>query len=337
MSDSVDDPGRAFRLPERRLSSPEFWNVYFSGGMNRLVRRVGVEFIGEFDQPDPGEWLPRDQPFQIGVEDLASYHYADDLRFSFGPQVTLGGALSRVVLSPPLNVETPRNWAQLRMASKLLGSSLDGRTDEYALHREAVANSLMAVNPTMTDIVAILEQLAPTREDYELFRETGDLRAVHMARELFLKALGLAPTSSQASDVLVTVVHSPFEPSDSKNIAIWALGRQNDPSVVPFLIGMLNRPEMRFYSVSIERALQFLLSGEHLQEISYEHEHEHWRGIFENIGERSREEWDEASAHSVYWEKRLRCAQTGVPRPELLKDEVEPVRFVAINSLVTEA
>lgn len=218
----------------------------------------------------------------------------------------------------------------------LLTGPAIGERVTYDVVREMLLSALPDSEIPLEAALLLLRELHPTARDYELYSSTGRISALHAERDLVLKAFALVTTDSRVAAALQAVIDNEArEDALTVKIAIWALGRHNDKSGIDHLIPLLDRPSYRIYLGEVEEALSFLCSGSELVPPAEADEMEHWKEVRRNLP-RDSEAWWRHDAESVFWEKRLRCAQTLGRHPEvrdlaerLKADEVPNVRAAA--------
>ncbi len=209
-------------------------------------------------------------------------------------------------------------------------------TVRYDILREILRAALSEAEIPLDAAIVLLQELSPTAADHEAYTSTGRISALHAERELLLKALALLTTDVRAVSALQAVIDNEVrEDAFTVKIAIWALGRQNGKGAIARLIPLLDQPQYQFYLAEIEEALSFLCSGAELIPPAEADEREHWTTVSKSLPA-SAEAWWRHDAESVFWEKRLRCAQTLDQHPEasdlaarLQIDEVPLVRIAA--------
>lgn len=218
----------------------------------------------------------------------------------------------------------------------LLAHSALGDRVDYAVLLEILLSALREAEIPLDAAILLLRELHPTVSDYELYTSTGRVSALHAERELLLKACALVTTDARAAEALQAVIENEArEDALTVKIAIWALGRQNAKIGVGYLIPRLDQPQYRLYLTEVEEALSFLCSGAELIPPAEADEMEHWTEVSRRLPPDA-EAWWRHDAESVFWEKRLRCAQTLDRHPEagdliarLRMDEVPMVRSAA--------
>jgi anti-sigma regulatory factor (Ser/Thr protein kinase) len=124
-----------------------------------------------------------------------------------------------------------------------------------------------------------------------------------------LKCFGISFTDAEACRELEAVINNrAHEYVGTVDLAVWALGRQNHKGLIAYLASLLGDPAFERSVHVIERALQFLCSGEQLVPLSsttpsITYWLEVWKGM-----PTTAEDWAAHDAKSALWEKRLRCA-----------------------------
>jgi hypothetical protein len=217
----------------------------------------------------------------------------------------------------------------------LAQSAIPDRVDYEVLH-EILLAALLEAEVSVDAAILLLRELLPTASDYEIYTSTGQVSALNAERELLLKACALLRTDARVAEALRTVIDNEArEDAFTVKIAIWALGRLNDKTGIGHLVPLLDQPQYRFYLTDIEEALSFLCSGAQLVPLSEADEMEHWTSVCRQLPTDAAAWWRH-DAGSVFWEKRLRCAQTLDQHPEarelavrLRTDEVPLVRLAS--------
>jgi hypothetical protein len=322
--------------PEQAIeASEEFWDIYFGGRVSRLERDSSGSYRGVYEVGVPGRLLPLEQPFSAKRSVLDTHDYQNDVRF--WPEICddFRHCLLEVLASPLMYEDmTPhRNQLETLITTYHLDVVM---TEDYAQLHDAVIEALRSTDPTLDQALHYVEIHQPTEHDYSYYEETSDTSFLATQRDIFIKAFGMHTTDQRIVDMLYRVVDSEFVDEGTATLAIWAIGRQNNKASIPVLLNWLSAPRMTRYSVTIERALQYICSGPKLIPLSYDKELAYWRETAESLPG-SDAEWVVHDSTSVFWEKRLRCA---VQYPagfadelsRLAGDEVHQVRDAAANA-----
>ena len=288
-----------------------------------------------------GAWPAEETKFTVSRDKLVQYDYSRNSRFSIGTSYRLDEAVHAVVSARLMEHATIPNIAQLRLVEELMGFENGIEEATYRQSRDAILDRLALSAETYSPFTyqqtyEALQRLRPTSEDFESFKANGDLGHLHRERELLIKSFGICFSNPAICDQLRAVIsNSRFEYTGTVDLAIWALGRQNYKGSIPYLIDMLEKLEFDASTHVIERALQFLCSGEQLIPLSAEAPTAYWLGVTKQLPT-NLDDWAAHDAKSVFWEKRLRCARQWsqlhqhITYLENLKsDEVSPVRHAA--------
>jgi hypothetical protein len=322
------------------ISAVEFWRCYFDGRITRIRRTRGRGYAGELVRAFPTEseiWSPQMVPFSVPNDDLLRYDYDRNPKFSVSVYHTITEALSKVIAARLMQTETIPNISQLRLATKLLDLSVEAEQLPYLELRGLILSKLSNSGIELDRAINVLRELQPNAEDYLAFKNDGDLDKLHVERDLLIKCFGVHTTDPKICDALKSIIDNrSSEYSGTVELAIWALGRQNDKASIAFLIDLIGRQVLEPSLPVIERALQFICSGDQLITRAPDAQAlPHWINVQDRLP-KARAEWAAYDAGSVFWEKRLRCAVEWARSAEYGKyleslggDEVAAVRDAA--------
>lgn len=295
-----------------------FWDLFF-GERLKTLDRDHSGYAGIYKAPLPGGLLYELFQFRIKLEDLSEYDTTRDLRFKYVFRPTPSEAIASIISAPGLNVADSSNWRQLRLAAQLVNFKCNDESLDYDEYRRLVFSAVSQTPIAMSEMISLLSTIEPSPED------------ARAERSLLLKALALLPPPPGIARSLLRVLDNPFENRNTVLIAIWTLGRINDPDSIGELIARFSIERLYDFATPIERTLQYMLSGPRLIPLSYRDEAAYWHeAMIELAG-------NDAAARevsSVFWQKRLRAVHlrehlTAAHIAALSNDEVLAVRNAA--------
>ena len=322
------------------ISAAEFWRYYFEGRITQMVRAPGDGYRGNFIRvldTAVGSWPGEEVRFFVPHDELVRYDYSDNPRFSTEVYKDFSQALSAVISARLMQRETIPNISQLRLAREILDLPADRNGGSYSELRSGVLRELAVRDVHPERAFEALRRLKPNDVDYQAFAKDGDLDHLHVQRELLLKSFGIYFTDSKVCCELQAVIDNrSCEYLGTVELAIWALGRQNDKGSIAYLTNLLAKPVFERSIHVIERALQFVCSGEQLIPLSSTAPPiAYWLEVKKRLPA-TVAGWVAHDANSVLWEKRLRRAKEWAASGKYLQhvehlrsDEVVPVRVAA--------
>jgi hypothetical protein len=322
------------------VSAIEFWRCYSEGRITWMERVRGRGYRGDLVRvPDATiDGRPDEEiPFSVQHDDLVRYDYVQNPKFSVGIYSSLAEALSAVIDARLMQTETIPNVAQLRLVAELVGLPLAQEEIPYSSLRSRVLARLSDCYIELDGAIELLRKLKPNAGDYQAFKKDGDLDRLHVERGVLVKSFGILVTKPKTSDALKIIIENrSCDYIGTVELAIWALGRQNEKESIAYLIGLLEQQLFEPSVPVIERALQFVCSGDKLITRSpVTPIAAYWTEVQSDLPKTSAE-WAAHDASSVLWEKRLRCAHQWARSGEhgelleiLGQDEVGPVRAAA--------
>lgn len=292
-----------------RTSAADFWKAYAEGRLTELRRLPDRSIEGSIIVQQHGGTDGRIEHFIISADDLAAYDYDANPRFRVGVYASGSASLCAIVEARLMDRETLPNRQQLDLVSRMVGLEC-GDDVPYARYRADLLEVLRNVDLSAGRLEQRLDELAPGRKDYLRFRGDGDLDHLRAAREILIKGLALLTSAESTADALLRVVQNRAnDDTGIVSLALWALGRHNWMPAAHALADLFRKPDMGHYRMVVERALQFLCSGDELVPLSAPDEDPvpHWSRCLGSLPVGSAR-LRHRDCVSVFWEKRLRAA-----------------------------
>lgn len=321
----------------RNINSAQFWRAYFAPTILTLHRNLPEScYTGTAADLDPHK--PLDIIFfSVSIADLASHDYSTDFRFALLPTISISKSLHAVITAPALALDNLPNLSQLKLVARLCGFSSPGTLSlSYEQRRYAIAHAALSANLSIRTLCSALRE-SPTADDLAKYHQTREHIYLRSDRAVLILASAVGPTNLDVSNALLEIASNPNEAAFLRSLAIWAIGRNNCKSSIPTLHAWLDDARFARLQLDLQRALQYLCSGNQLVPISSTAPFEHWRHIANDLPQ-SDADWQARDVHSVFWEKRCRTALTPVSPAVLnavVADEVAPVRRAAQHAALS--
>lgn len=326
---------------DAQFDSSQFWDRYFAGRLPSMKRILETGYSGLFlDFPKPGGSfaIGTEVKFSITRKDLLKHNYTNDIRFSIGVYAELNAAMIAVISAPMMETETIPNVLQLKYVFDLLGQPKPADDLKYPALRQLTLKRLESKNISVNSVGRSLDLLKPGEQEYNIYKMSGAVSELHAERELVLKCYGVLFSNENAVKQLQAVIdNQEFEDVQTVQIALWALGRQNDKRCLQYLLKLLTLDEFEFYYMDVQRAMQLICSASELLPLVDEKVSDHWKEVVAKLPQASDlDAWADRDAKSIFWEKRLRCSTEWKSfkkhvslLAQLARDEVLPVRLAA--------